>query len=247
MKILVTGGSGRLGHELLKVYPDALHPTRKELDVTSPTSVSTYLSETKPDVVIHAAALTNVQLCEDDKKAAYENNVQGTANLVDALTKIKPDSYLVLISTACVFQGDRGNYTEKDAPKPKNYYGFTKKSAEDIVLKSPLKHLVVRTNFVAFAPWEHPKAFADRFGTYLFAQDVAFAVKELIAKDLVGIVHICGDKRLSMYELAKLTTPNVQPMTLEDYHGSAQLTVDMTLCSTKIKPYKIGWSINAHK
>jgi len=245
MKILVTGGTGKLGRELLKVYPAALHPNRNELDITSSTSVFKYLSASKPDMVIHTAALTNVQLCEENKKSAYESNVVGTANLVNALTEIKPDGYFVLVSTACVFQGDKGNYTEKDIPKPKNYYGFTKKCAEDVVLKSSLKHLIIRTNFVAYGTWAHPKAFADRFGTYLFAQDVACAVKELIAQNFVGVVHVCGDRRMSMYELARIATPDVQPMKLEDYEGTAPLTVDMTLCSTRIKPYKIGWSMNA--
>jgi len=212
-----------------------------------PPSVFKCISILKPDIIIHTAALTNVQLCEKNKKLAYDTNVVGTANLINALTEIKPDNYFVLISTACVFQGDEGNYTEKDVSRPKNFYGFTKKQAENIVLRSNLKHLVVRTNFVAYEPWPYAKAFTDRFGTYLFAQDVAHAIKELIAQGLTGVVHVCGKERMSMFKLAKITTPRIQPMTLKDYDGAAPLTVDMTLRSVRIKPYKLGWSFNAHE
>lgn len=200
----------------------------------------------KPDITIHTAALTNVQLCEKDRQLAYDTNVLGTANLIDALSEVKSGNYFVLISTACVFQGDKGDYTEKDVPQPKNFYGLTKQKAEDVTLRSNLMHLVARTNFVAYEPWPHAKAFIDRFGTYLFAQDVAHAIKELIAQGLTGVVHVCGTRRMSMFTLAKITTPNIQPMTLKDYDGVAPLTVDMTLRSVRIKPYKLGWSLNAH-
>jgi len=242
----VTGGSGKLGRELLKTYPEAFHPSRNELDITSPRSTFNYVSILKPDITIHTAALTNVQLCEKDQQLAYNTNVLGTANLINALTEVKPDNYFVLVSTACVFQGDKGNYTEKDVPQPKNYYSFTKKQAEDIVLKSNLKYLIARTNFVAYEPWPYSRAFTDRFGTYLFAQDVAYAIRELVDQGLTGLVHVCGTKRMSMFELAKITTPDIQPMTLKDYNGVAPLTIDMTLRSVRIKPYKLGWSFNAN-
>jgi dTDP-4-dehydrorhamnose reductase len=239
MKVLITGGTGRLGRELVKVFPQSLHPTRQELGIKDKSQVDNYISEKKPDVIIHTAAVTSVPYCEENRKEAHETNVGGTENLLDACLNHDPDSCLVLISTACVFRGDVGNYVETDLPYPKNYYALTKLLAECAVKYSGLRFLILRTNFVACEKWPYPKAFTDRYGTYLFASDVALAVKSVVEQKLSGIVHVCGDKKMSMFELAKITTPNVEPMTLSEYHG-VPLTVDMSLSSIRIKPFKIS-------
>ena len=239
MEVLITGGSGRLGKELVKVFPESLHPARQELGIEVKAQVDNYISEKKPDVIIHTAAVTSVPYCEENRKEAYETNVVGTENLIDACLNHNSDCYFVLISTACVFRGDVGNYVETDLPYPKNYYALTKLLAECVVKYSRLKFLIIRTNFVAREKWPYPKAFTDRYGTYLFASDVASAVESIVQQKLTGIVHVCGDKKMSMFELAKITTPNVEPMTLSEYHG-VPLTVDMSLSSIRIKPFKIS-------
>ncbi len=239
MKVTITGGSGKLGKELVKVFPESLHPTSMDLNIKGKAQVNYYIYDNKPDVVIHAAAVTNVSFCEDMRREAYETNVAGTENLVDSCIKYSPKCYFVFISTACVFRGDVGNYVETDMPYPKNFYALTKLLAEHVVKRSGLKFLIVRTNFVAKEKWPYPRAFSDRFGTYLFASDVASAVRSLIQKNLTGIVHVRGEQRMSMFELAKITTPDIEPMTLADYHG-APLTVDMSLSSTRIEPFKIS-------
>jgi len=239
MKILITGGTGKLGKELVKAFPESLHPTRQQLGLEAKTQVDKYTSEKKPDVIIHTAAVTNVSYCEEHRKEAYETNVEGTENLIKACVNHNSDCYFVLISTACVFRGDVGNYVETDLPYPKNYYSLTKLLAESAVEYSGLKSLVVRTNFVAREKWPYPRAFTDRFGTYLFASDVASAVKSVVQQKLVGIVHVAGDTKMSMFELAKITTPNIEPMTLSEHHG-VPLTVDMSLSSIRIEPFKIS-------
>lgn len=237
-KVLITGGSGKLGTELVKVFPRALHPTRQELDLKMKASVDKYAGREKPDLVIHTAALTSVPFCEENRKEAYETNVTGTEHLVSACLAHNTKCYFVQISTACVFRGDVGNYVETDLPYPKNYYALTKLLAEFVVKCSGLKSLIVRTNFVAKEKWPYPRAFVDRYGTYLFASDVAVAIKLVVQKKLTGIVHVRGEERMSMYELAKITTPNVKPMTLAEYQG-VPLTVDMTLSSVRLRPFKI--------
>jgi dTDP-4-dehydrorhamnose reductase len=239
MEVLITGGTGRLGKELVKVFPESLHPTRQELGIEDKSQVNNYISEKKPDVIIHTAAVTSVSSCEENRKKAYETNVGGTENLIAACLSHNSSSRFVLISTACVFRGDVGNYVETDLPYPKNYYALTKLLAECAVKYSGLKFLIIRTNFVAREKWSYPKAFTDRYGTYLFASDVALAVKSMVEQKLSGIVHVCGDKKMSMFELAKITTPNVGPMTLSEYHG-VPLTVDMSLNSIRIEPFKIS-------
>jgi dTDP-4-dehydrorhamnose reductase len=241
LQVLVTGGSGKLGKELVKVFPESLHPARGELGIEVKSQVSNYISEKRPDVIIHTAAVTSVPYCEENRKEAYETNVVGTENLTGACLKYSSTCYFVLISTACVFRGDVGNYVETDVPYPKNYYALTKLLAECVVKYSGLKFLIIRTNFVAREKWPYPKAFTDRYGTYLFASDVASAVKSIVPQKLTGTVHICGDEKMSMFELAKMTTPDIEPMTLDDYHG-VPLTVDMSLSSIRTKPFKMNFS-----
>jgi len=237
MKILITGGSGKLGTALRKVYPDALAPRHTDFDITDKDKVFEYIKKEKPDVVIHTAAFTSVAKAETEHEACWTLNVRGTENLVEALRTVNPKALFIYIGTACVFYGDRGMYTENDIPHPKNFYAFTKLVGEYVARRMP-EYLIARTNFVAREPWPYPKAFTDRFGTYLFADDVACALKDLIEENTRGLVHIAGDKKMSMYELAKLTTPNVGEMTMKE--TNLPLTVDMTLKSAKIKPFKIG-------
>lgn len=239
MNILITGGSGKLGKELFKQFPNAVHPSHKEMDITNPQSVNTFIAEQRPDLIIHCAAITGIRECEENQQKAWQVNVVGTENLIKACQKL-PNCYFVYVSTACVFRGDRGDYTENDLPYPKNFYALTKLLCEFTIKSSHLtKSLIIRTNFVGREKWPYEKAFVDRFGTYLFADDLAAAMASVIEKGLTGIVHICGEEKLSMYELAKLTTPNIKPMTLLEYHGPP-LTENMTLRSVRIPPFKIS-------
>jgi len=240
VKILVTGGNGKLGKELVNAFgSDSLHPSSQELDIRNQKHVDNFVKKETPDIIVHTAAITDVSFCEENRKEAYETNVGGTANLINACKHFASHCYFVLISTACVFHGDAGNYVETDLPYPTNYYGLTKLLAEFVVQDSGLNNLIVRTNFVAHERWKYPRAFIDRYGTYLFASDVAVAVKSLVAQKLFGIVHVCGDTKMSMYELAKITTPDIQPMTLADYQG-VPLTVNMCLASIRVSPFKIS-------
>jgi dTDP-4-dehydrorhamnose reductase len=236
-KMLITGGSGKLGTTLVRLFPHSLHPTHEQLDLSDKEAVFKYIALNQPNIVVHAAALTGVRDCEEDKPKAWKSNVLGTENLVDAFLKHGINVCFVYVSTACVFDGHRGFYTEEDIPYPENFYALTKLLGEFEVKKLP-NYLIIRTNFVAKEKWRFPKAFADRYGTYLFAEDVARGIDDVIKAGLQGIVHICGDRKMSMLELARLTTPNVQPMTMSEYNGP-RLTIDMTLDTIRWKKYKI--------
>lgn len=241
MTVLITGSRGTLGKQLKKIFPDSLSPSHNELDFGEKEVVFKYFKEhTDIKTIIHAGALTSVRPCEDDKLEAWRSNVDGTKNLVDAASKMNHEIYFVYISTACVFQGTKGMYNETDLPYPKNFYAFTKYVGETKI--NMLNHLIIRTNFVGNEPWRYPKAFADRFGTYLFAEGVAKGVKDVVDANLKGIVHIVGDKKISMYELAKMTSPNVKPMSLDEYEGPP-VTVDMSLDTIRWNKYNIKDSI----
>ncbi len=84
--------------------------------------------------------------------------------------------------------------------------------------------------------WPYPKAFTDRFGTYLFAENVAIGISEILNENLNGIIHVVGNEKISMYELAKITTPDILPMTIKEYDGPT-LTMDMSLNSERWKKY----------
>ena len=238
MAVLITGGGGKLGKELIKAFPGALAPYREELNILDRNSVEAFLQTNKPDTIIHAAAFTNVSKAEHDKRLCWNTNVRGTEFLVDTLKKINPFGYFIYISTACVFYGDRGMYTEDDIPNPKNFYAFTKLVGEYVTRRME-RYLVVRTNFVERAPWPYPRAFTDRFGTYLYTDDAAWTLGKLIRQEAGGLVHVAGDTKMAMFDLARLTTPDIQPITMNDTHDP--LTVDMSLGSTRISavPFKI--------
>ena len=238
MKLLITGSAGKLGKELLKLFPKALSPRRDELDITDDKSVSAYIEKHKPDAIIHTAAFTDVRRAEEEKELVWKTNVSGTENLVEACMRHAPNVRFVYMSTACVFDGERGMYTEDDVPFPKNFYSLTKLIGEFVVKRLP-NHLIIRTNFVAKEKWPYPKAFTDRYGTYLFAEDVARGIKEMLDSNANGTLHLVGDKMMSMFELAKITTPDIQPMTLKEYKGPS-LTVDMSLDTSRWKKYRIS-------
>lgn len=233
----MTGSSGKLGREILKLRPDAKAPSHAELDITDFDKLRRYIERQSIDTVIHCAAMTSVRECEERRREALEVNVDGTRNLVYVISE-RPSGYFVYISTACVFPGDERDrfYTENDVPYPKNFYGLTKFLAENVVkdtadLRRTLLTLIIRTNFVSRGKWMYRTAFTDRFGTYLYSDQVAVAILKFVDQRRTGTIHICGDKRVSMYELARLNDLDVKPMTLQNYDGPP-LTINMCLSST---------------
>ena len=237
MKSLITGGSGILGTELKKFFPDSLFPSHSELDITNHEMVFDYFSKNEFDSIIHAAAMTSVRQCESEKKLSWDTNVVGTKNLVDATTEFRSNSKFIYLSTACVFDGHDGMYKESSIPSPENFYALTKLIGEQQI-KNLKNYLIIRTNFVGKQKWVYPKAFTDRFGTYLFAENVASGIKEIFDTNIEGTIHIVGDRKLSMYDLAKITTASIQPMTIDEYQGPP-LTMDMSLDTERWKKYTL--------
>ena len=246
MKVLITGWNGNLGRSLKKVFKNAFTPTHKAMDVTDSKAVEKAILGFKPDVLIHAAALVDIRECEENKEKAWLTNIEGTQNVVNALIKLNYDCYLIYVSTACVFAGeDCRFYNEYDIPAPKNYYSFTKACGE-LITRQYSNSCIIRTNFVPKCQWKYPKAFTDRFGTYLFTDQVAQGIFDVCKKREKGIIHIVGDKRISMYELALLAgSKNVGKMTLKEYKGPP-LTIDMSLSTKRWKKYKINLPLEAH-
>ena len=144
MRLLITGASGLYGSKLAQLAMDrrhqvfssdiqnqAAHGTPVQLDVTNSAQVDAAFKISNPEVVVHAAALTDVDKCEQNRELAWKVNVEGTENIAQAAKA--SNAFLLYISTDYVFDGEKGNYVETDLPSPISYYGYTKLKAEETV------------------------------------------------------------------------------------------------------------------
>ena len=216
MRIVITGGKGQLGQELVRALgAHDLHPLgRSELDIEDPRAVQTIV-DIRPDAVIHAAALTDVDACERDPVWAQRVNVEGTRHVADAVHRL--GARLVYISTDFVFDGTKqAPYTEEDQPNPLSAYGRSKLEGEQVARRYVPAALVVRTawlyaagsrNFVtAILRLAREKRIlpvvTDQVGSPTWARDLAEVIGGLVDRRAAGIVHAAGQGACSRFELA---------------------------------------------
>lgn len=149
MKILLTGGNGQLGWELRRTLAplgrvDA--PGREKLDLAEPDAIRAAVSCCEPDVVVNAAAWTDVDGAEAEPERAAAVNARAPAVLAEAAAGT--GAFLVHFSTDYVFGGDDAPYAEDDEPDPVNVYGKTKVAGERAIRKSGVDHLILRTSWI---------------------------------------------------------------------------------------------------
>jgi dTDP-4-dehydrorhamnose reductase len=226
MTILFTGGTGKLGQALQPYFPDALFPTRQEMDITWAEQVRDVMTGAKPRLIVHLAALVGTVICERNRERAFVVNVMGTRNL------LATDVPMLYASSDYVFSGSRGSYRTADLPDPINMYGETKAAAERSVLNAGGK--VFRFSFKP-DPYPHAMACIDMHtsGHYLpvMAAKVAAAIRHY--EDLSPVVHL-GCERISQYDLARQTQPECQPVTRAELEQQykVRLPADVSLmCS----------------
>ena len=231
LKLLITGASGLYGSKLaqlalergLDVYSSdiqslSVYGKFLQLDISSKAHVEEAFKTIKPDVVVHAATLTDVDKCELNKALAWKVNVDGTKNVAEAAQKA--GSFLVYISTDYVFCGEKGLYVESDARDPINYYGLTKVEAEEIVKTLP-EYFIARPSViygstpaagkVNFALWlietlrkgDRVKIVTDQWNTPTLNTNLAEMTLEVVERHLTGIYHLCGATRISRFEFAE--------------------------------------------
>lgn len=226
-KILIIGVSGQIGGALREILEknkkfkiikaDKIKSKNVSfLDITQKQEVAKFFKKTKPQIIILPAALTDVDACETMKTLAYDINVKSVINIIRLAQKIP--SKLIYISTAYVFDGKKGNYSENDKPHPINYYAKTKLMAEKIIQKNLNDYLIIRTNWVFDFGYDK-KNFAvrlldilknekmfmvpkDQCGNPTLARNIASAIEELILKNKNGIYHIVGKDKMSKYQWA---------------------------------------------
>ncbi len=268
-RLLMTGGSGRLGRALVETplgdTYDTILLSSRELDVTDPGSVETVLLEHRPDVVLHAAAWTDVRGAETQRKACWDVNVVGTRNVAAAVNAVNAASglgvglglgvadgtgarssgtRLVHVSTDYVFWGGddlpEGGYREEDVPGPvRNHYALTKLVAEEAA-RACAGALVVRTSFRP-STWAYPKAFDDVFTSQDYVDVIAAEIATLLLileRVDVATLHIVTERK-SIYDLAKRRNPHVVPGSKRD--AGVDLPDDITLNAERWRALKQGW------
>ena len=232
MKLLVTGASGLLGtricqlsvgqhNEVYSAYCQHLPQsgTPIKLDITDGTALKQLFDKTKPDVIVHSAALTDVDKCEKEKDLAWKINVDSTSNIAQLCHK--HNCFLVYVSTDYVFNGEKGNYKETERTAPINHYGLTKLKGEAEIQKSRAEYCIARTSViygsipaagkVNFVLWlieklrkkEEAKTVIDQWNSPTLNTNLAEMILEIVQRRITGTVHLAGATRLSRYELAQ--------------------------------------------
>lgn len=220
MKILITGAKGLLGHALVQTLKSdtLILAGRDELDVTKFEDFKKYASKVNPDVIIHCAAMTDVDACETGKSQAYLVNAVG-CGYAAAVSRLI-DARLISISTDYVFDGKQsGPYGEEDAANGGNsVYGRSKFIGEEFIRGLNPNHVIIRTawlygrggkNFVdsmlSLSRKGVPelKVVSDQRGNPTSAASVAEKIGEILQKpDIQGVVHITNEGSASRYEFA---------------------------------------------
>lgn len=209
LKLLLTGGSGRLGTELRYLMSNLVAPPSGEMNITELESVLAFVRQERPNVIVHAAAYTNVGRAETDRQTCWAVNVEGTRHVAKAANEV--EAKLVHISTDYVFSGEQGNYHENDTPgSVVNYYALTKLVAEEAA-RAAARHLIIRTSFRP-REFAYPVAFSDVYTSQdyvdVIAPQVALAVRH--ALDITDeVLHIAAERK-SVFELAKRRKPDVR-------------------------------------
>jgi dTDP-4-dehydrorhamnose reductase len=238
-KILVTGSNGLLGQKLIEKLSktdniEVIATARGEnrlpfaenykfvsLDITKEEEVKTVVDTEKPDLIIHTAAMTNVDQCETEKDACWDLNVKAVEYLVEASKK--HNSFFVHLSTDFIFDGKAGPYDEKAEANPLSFYGWSKYAAEKLVINSDLKwaiartvlvygiaHDMSRTNIILWVKnsLEQGKSINvvnDQWRTPTLAEDLADGCILIAEKEAEGIFNISGKDLLNPFQMAIMT------------------------------------------
>lgn len=245
MKVLIFGGTGLVGKELVKAFEgehEVLAPTSKQLDVKATTWVNDYIFQTKPDVVINAVAKANVDGCEEDAFETMDVNALFPGEL--ARMAAGHGFKLVHISSDYVFSGaDKSWYMEMDKPNPVSVYGLSKLEGERRVdfCKTHMRArtLIVRTSWVfgrgretfveyflkklAEATEDKVKIVSDQIGTPTLAKDLAVAIRRLVEVDASGVVHFANSGDTSKYQMMNEAVMQANRMLAVDLFRASKL------------------------
>ncbi len=219
MRVLILGAKGMLGSDLmarLEVDHDVVGKDIGDFDLTDEESCRRVIDDTRPQVVINAAAYTDVDGAETERELCFAVNTRGVHNL--CVTCREQQVRIVHISTDYVFDGTKGKlYTEDDIPRPINVYGASKRAGEEIIEREGGEYTIVRTawlygkngkNFVTTiinkAKEEHfLRVVDDQRGSPTYTWDLAGAIKCLVEMGATGLFHVTNRGLCSWYTFAR--------------------------------------------
>ncbi|MHB8178485.1 MAG: dTDP-4-dehydrorhamnose reductase [Vulcanimicrobiaceae bacterium] len=222
LRVLLIGGSGQLGAEILREWSDCrvLAPTHTELPLEDGAALEQALERIQPDVVVNAAAFHNVDRCEAEPERAFAVNALAVDRLAGACAQ--RDCVFVTLSTDYVFDGDLGRpYTEADCPAPISVYGASKLGGEQLVLRRRSRAFVVRTcglygvrpsatkgytfvdRIIAQARAGEPvRVVDDMVASPTYAVHLARALRALVATQAYGLSHCANVGAVSWHAFA---------------------------------------------
>lgn len=246
MRILVTGATGQLGCDLLRLLENSKDCTviatgRDDFDITNYIKVKGFIIDTRPDFIIHAAAFTAVDRCESQEDLAFNVNALGARNVASASRYV--GAKLIYISTDYVFDGaKKGPYREFDTPNPINVYGQSKLMGECFVKEQTSEFFILRTawlygregkNFVktmlkSGINGMELRVVNDQRGTPTCSADLAKQISQLMTTELYGTYHCTSQGECSWYEFAReiFKCANLEvkviPVSTEEYPRPAE-------------------------
>ena len=267
MKFLVTGSSGLVGSQVVKDLVEQnyivhscyhnekpLYGIPMILDLTDNEKIIQKIQEIKPDVIIHLAAMTNVDLCETEKELSLQINSKATKIL--AKQAAKQNAFFIYMSTDYIFDGIDGMKKENDLPNPLGFYGRSKLEGESILKKLTSNWCIVRTS-TPFGIHPKKKSFplwvkenlelkkeipvlADQFTSPTFVPNLSKMLIEVATRQITGIIHLAGATRISRYELSKMIAENfnfdktlLKPTTIDEMKWNGIRPKDSSLDVSK--------------
>lgn len=260
------------GYEVFSGYAHHLpvYGVAVKVDLRNDLSLVEAVKAVRPDVIIHTAALTDVDLCETDKNLAYRMNAQSTKTLAESAREV--GAFTVYTSTDYVFNGSRGMYKEEDDTDPVNYYGYSKLQGEsycDAVARTCVIYgSRPASGKVNFALWllermiqgETVKVVTDQYITPTLNTNLAEIVLELAERRLEGVYHLAGATRISRYDFAMeiartfgLDADLIIKSRMGDMKWAARRPVDSSLDTSKAlrcleaKPWSIEEALRTLK
>ena len=252
MDVLITGGNGLLGgalcFELIKKYRIICCYRSSRIDIANEnfsflkaditTGSLKEIEQASPDIIVHAAALTDLEFCEKNPELAYEVNVNGTKKILEVAKKC--GAKLVYVCTDYIFDGKRGNYSEIDEPNPISVYAKTKLQGEEIIMKNYDDFLSIRTSLHGWNPNPAKSSLSssiinssrkkqiflvtDQISSLMFTNDFANILNEMLERDLTGIYNVTSSDSMSKYNFSlaiadvfNLNSDSIKPVSLDEF------------------------------
>ncbi len=271
-RVFVTGSSGLLGRAVIEyfrnfydvhtTYYNNYFPLNKcnflKADIRNKPELSKIILKIKPNLIIHTAALTEIDYCEAHKKECYDSNVIASKHIAEIAVKLK--CKLIHMSTNFVFDGKNGLYKEDDLMNVVNYYSETKVEAEKVVMKSKADFIILRAAIFGWNVQNKKcfpetvisnlrnnvpvKAFIDQFSNPILVNHLAQIMQMLYEKDASGIFHVGCDERLSRFEIANkiadvfsLDKKLILPVKVAGFKQAIQRPQDTSLDISKLKEF----------